>query len=70
MNADAEEDAEEEDEGDGRAEGASAVDNGSKAAMPVGGSGNNTRGKISMLSQLEVLVRWTKFARRARKRGR
>ena len=42
MNADAEEDAEEEeDEGDGRAEGASAVDNGSKAAMPVGGSGNN-----------------------------
>ena len=32
---------EEEDEGDGRAEGASAVDNGSKAAMPVGGSGNN-----------------------------
>ena len=41
MNADAEEDAEEEDEGDRRAEGASAVDNGNKAAMPVGGSGNN-----------------------------
>ena len=37
----AKEDAEEEDGGDGRAEGASAVDNGSKAAMPVGGSGNN-----------------------------
>ena len=39
--ADAEEDTEDEDEDDGRAEGASAVDNGSKAAMLVGGSGNN-----------------------------
>jgi len=37
---------EEEDEIHRRAGGASVVDNGSKAAMPVGGSGNNTRGKI------------------------
>ena len=46
MNADAEEVAEEEDEGDGRAEGASTVDSGSKAAMPVGGSGNNMQGRV------------------------
>jgi len=32
---------EEDDEGDRRVEGASAVDIGNKAAMPVGGSGNN-----------------------------
>jgi len=37
---------EEGDESDRRAGVASVVDNGSKAAMPVGGSGNNTRGKI------------------------
>ena len=72
MNAEAEEDAEE-GEGDGRAEDASAVNNGSKAAMPVEGSGNNMRGKIKHVEPaggVEVLVRWTEFARRARKRGR
>ena len=37
---------EEEDESDRRAGDVSAVDNGSKAAVPVGGSGNNMRGKI------------------------
>ena len=37
---------EEEDGSDRRAGGVSAVDNGSKAAVPVGGSGNNMRGRI------------------------
>jgi len=37
---------EEEAECDRRAGSVSAVDNGSKAAVPVGGSGNNMRGKI------------------------
>ena len=42
---------------------ASAADNGNKAAVPVGGIGNSMWGK-SMPSQLEMLERWTKFARR------
>jgi hypothetical protein len=36
-----------EEDGDRRAEGASVVDNGNKAVVPVGGSGNSRRGNVT-----------------------